>query len=322
MQHFSAQRIAELLTYRALADAVAAALVDDRVAAPSRWHLPSSQRAPDATLIMPAWRRGGLSVFKVVTVRSANAVRGLPTVQGISLIFDEPSGAPIATIDATALTPWRTAATALLAARYLARPGSAVLLMVGSGAMADHLIRAYAAEFPLREILIWSRTEAHARRLAIEVGAVIANSQVRAVTNLDDAVGQADIISCATLAKEGLVAGTRVRAGTHVALVGAFTPDMRESDDELIKRAEIYVDTRAGALKEAGDLVQPLRTGVISIDHIRGELADLIREAPRLNRGNDAAITLFKSVGHGIEDLAAAEMLLATAATRTVSRET
>jgi len=319
MQHFSAPRIAELLTYRTLADAIAAAFVDDTVAAPPRLHFPAGQQSPDATLIMPAWRRGGLGVVKVVTVRSGNAVRALPTVQGVALIFDEASGAPIATVDATALTRWRTAATALLAARYLARPESAVLLTVGSGAMAGHLIQAYSAEFPLREILIWSRTEAHARRLAIEVGAVVASSAVNAVTNLDDAVGQADIISCATLAKEGLVAGTRVRSGTHVDLVGAFTPDMRESDDELIKRAEIYVDTRAGALKEAGDLVQPLRTGVISIDHIRGELGDLVRSAPRRE---DSAITLFKSVGHGIEDLAAVELLLATAAARTVSRET
>ena len=114
------------------------------VTAPPRLHFPAGQQSPDATLIMPAWRRGGLAVVKVVTVRSGNAVRALPTVQGISLIFDEASGAPIATVDATALTRWRTAATSLLAARYLARPESAVLLMVGSGAMAGHLIQAYS----------------------------------------------------------------------------------------------------------------------------------------------------------------------------------
>ena len=154
MQHFSAQRITELLTYGTLADAIAVAFAKSDITAPPRWHLPSGQQAADATLIMPAWQRGGLVVCKVVTVRAGNAVRGLPTVQGIMLIFDEPSGAPIASVDATELTRWRTAATSLLAARYLARPESAVLLMVGSGAMARHLIHAYVEEFTLRGILI------------------------------------------------------------------------------------------------------------------------------------------------------------------------
>ena len=141
-------------------------------------------------------------------------------------------------------------------------------------------------------------------------------------TNLQAAAGQADIISCATLAQRSLIAGAWVRPGTHIDLVGAFTPSMRESDDELIKRAEVYVDTRAGALQEAGDLVQPLRAGVISLDHIRGDLADLTRDRAGSRRGNTAGITLFKSVGHAIEDLAAAELLLRGSLATTVSRET
>src|SRR5262245_60551543 len=122
MRHFAASRIGKLLSYSALADAIGAAFAADAITAPSRMHLHSDVGTQDAVLIMPAWRRNGLGVVKLVTVRSANAARGLPTVQGVSLLFDEASGVPLATVDATALTRWRTAATSLLAARYLARP--------------------------------------------------------------------------------------------------------------------------------------------------------------------------------------------------------
>ena len=321
MQHFSAERIAALLTYAGLADAIGAALTDDAVIAPPRWHLHSESQGRDALLIMPAWRRRGLGVVKVVTVRADNAVRNQATVQGLSVLFDEASGTPLATADATALTRWRTAATSLLAARYLARPASSVMVMVGSGAMANHLPRAYCSEFPLTEILIWSRTPAHARRLADTID-LPRSVQVAPVTDLQSAIRRADIVSCATLAEGPLVCGAWVKSGAHVDLVGAFKPTMRESDDTLIERAEIYVDTRAGALTEAGDLVQPLRAGVIGESAILGELADLIRSGPRGGRNSETAVTLFKSVGHSIEDLAAAECVVSAAGAWGVSRET
>lgn len=320
MQHYSASRIEELLTYSRLADAIGAAFLDDRIVAPTRLHLQTGESTQDALLIMPAWRRGGLGVVKVVTVRAANIPRSLPSVQGVSLLFDEASGTPVATLDATALTRWRTAATSLLAARHLARHTSTVLAMLGSGAVAGHLIRAYASEFPLRTVLIWSRTEAHARRLAmnLELGEGV---DVVATKDRESAARQADIICCATMAEAALVCGAWVKPGTHVDLVGAFTPQMRESDDVLMRRADIYVDTRAGALKEAGDLVQPLRAGVISASDIRGELADIVRSTCPLRR-EESSITVFKSVGHSIEDLAAAELLVASAHAEVVSRET
>ena len=321
MQHFSAERIAALLTYAGLADAIGAALTDDAVVAPQRWHLHSESQGQDALLIMPAWRRQGLGVVKVVTVRADNAVRSQPTVQGISLLFDEVSGTPLATVDATALTRWRTAATSLLAARYLARPASSVMVMVGSGAMANHLLHAYCSEFPLTEILIWSRTPAHAHRLADTI-VLPGPLHVAAVTDLQSAIGCADIVSCATMAERPLVCGAWVKSGAHVDLVGAFKPTMRESDDALIERAEIYVDTRAGALTEAGDLVQPMRAGVIAESAILGELADLVRRGPHGGRNSETSVTLFKSVGHSIEDLAAAERLVSAAGALGVSRET
>ena len=319
MQHFSAERIEELLTYTKLADAIGAAIADDTIVAPKRWHLCDGGQAQRALLIMPAWRPRRIGIVKSVTVRPENAARGLATVQGISMLFDESSGAPLATVDATALTRWRTAATSLLASRYLARPESAILVMVGSGAMANHLPRALCSEFPLSEVLVWSRTFAHAQRLAgtIRLPAVV---NVGAVADLEGAVRRADIISCATMAESPLVHGAWLKSGTHVDLVGAFQPTMRESDDALIKRAQIFVDTREGTLIEAGDLVQPLRAGVIEESAILGELKDLVRHG-RPRGCNTDAVTVFKSVGHAIEDLAAAELLLQTAAAD-VSRET
>ena len=321
MQHYSATRIEELLGYSKLADAIRAAFLDATIMAPQRMHLPMGESTQDVVLIMPAWRRGGLGVVKVVTVRAANVLRSLPSVQGVSLLFDEASGKPVATVDATALTRWRTAATSLLGARYLARPRSTVLTMLGSGAVAGHLIRAYASEFPLHTVLIWSRTEAHAQRLATNLG-LDRHVNIEITTDRENAVRQADIISCATLSETALVCGRWVKPGAHVDLVGAFTPRMRESDDALMKIAGIYVDTRAGALKEAGDLVQPLSAGVISASDILGELAEMVRHNPGQLRPNDRSITVFKSVGHSIEDLAAAELLISAANAAGVSRET
>jgi ornithine cyclodeaminase len=321
MQHYSAAQIERLLSYGKLADAIGAAFLDARISAPARMHLQTGESPQDVVLIMPAWRRGGLGVVKVVTVRAENILRSLPSVQGVSLLFDEASGAPVATLDATALTRWRTAATSLLAARYLARPESSALTMLGSGAVAGHLVRAYASEFSLREVLIWSRTQAHARRLA---GSLALGADVNIVTTTDreSAVRRADIVCCATMAETALVSGALVKPGAHVDLVGAFTPQMRESDDALMRIADIYVDTREGALKEAGDLVQPLRAGVISASDIRGELVDLVQRVPGRQRPHATTITVFKSVGHSIEDLAAAELLIAAANAAGVSRET
>ena len=320
MQHYSATSIEDRLTYSKLADAIRAAFLDATITAPTRMHLQSGDSAQDAVLVMPAWRRGGLGVVKVVTVRPANALRNMPSVQGTALLFDEASGVPVATVDATALTRWRTAATSLLAARYLARPTSTVLAMFGSGAMARHLIHAYASEFPLRTVLIWSRSEDHARRLATKLE-LPQSVDIVVTTDRESAGRQAHIISCATMAEAALVGGSWVQPGTHVDLVGAFTPHMRESDDRLVECAQIYVDTRAAALKEAGDLVQPLRAGVISASDILGELADIVR-GPFPLRRTDTAITVFKSVGHSIEDLAAAELLIGAAGSVGVSRET
>jgi ornithine cyclodeaminase len=178
--------------------------------------------------------------------------------------------------------------------------------MVGTGALAPHLVRAHCAARPIKRVAIWGRNPAQARATAAMIG--LAGVTVSAAENLEHAVAQADIISCATLASEPLIHGRWLGPGQHLDLVGGFTPAMREADDEAVRRAAVYVDTRGGAMKEAGDIVQPLKSGALEAEAIRGDLFDLCRgTAP--GRTKAAAITFFKSVGTALEDLAAAQLV-------------
>jgi alanine dehydrogenase len=288
---------------------------------PTRHHhsikLPLGPGSVDATLLlMPAWTAGpsGRIGVKVVTVFPDNGKRSLPSIYGQYLLLDGSTGATLALLDGTMLTKRRTACASGLASRYLSRPDSSKLLMVGTGALAPELIRVHAKVRPIRQVAIWGRTPAHAetraRDLAASLPAALGRPiAVRAVADRKAAVAEADIVCCATLSKAPLVEGDWLREGQHLDLVGAYTPQMRESDDRTVWRARVYVDTRAGALKEGGDIVQPLANGTIEEDDIVGDLFELARgqQTGRLP-GDGTSITLFKSVGAALEDLAAAEL--------------
>jgi alanine dehydrogenase len=271
-------------------------------------HLPAG-----TLLLMPAWSSRHVGV-KLVTVFPDNVLRSLPSVFGQYMLLDGATGQPIALLDGTMLTKRRTACASGLAARYLARHDAGRLLMIGTGALAPHLVRVHAKVRPIREVMIWGRrpseAEALARRLGASLPAALGRPVgVRAVADRKAAAAEADIISCATLSKEPLVEGDWLREGQHIDLVGAYTPEMRESDDRAVWRARVYVDTRQGALKEAGDIVQPIANGTIDQDDVIADLFELTRgqQTGRL-AGDTASITLFKSVGTALEDLAAAEL--------------
>ncbi|WP_374443706.1 ornithine cyclodeaminase family protein [Stella sp.] len=276
---------------------------------PLRHHHPIPQPAGrDAMLLlMPAWSRGGAVGIKIVTVYPDNGRRGLPAVIGTYLLLDGATGAPRAVIDGSTLTVRRTAAASALAASRLARTDARRLVIVGTGALAPHLVRAHAAVRPIREVAVWGRrreaAEALAGRLAAE------GFDARPTADLAGAVRTADIVSCATLANEPLVRGEWLPPGCHLDLVGGFTPTMREADDEAVRRARIFVDTREGALHEAGDLVQPIAAGIVSAADVVGDLFDLARGTVPGRESQDE-ITYFKSVGTALEDLAAAELLV------------
>jgi ornithine cyclodeaminase len=288
---------------------------------PTRHHhaikSPLGRDSADAMLLlMPAWTVGpsGRIGVKVVTVFPDNGKRSLPSIYGQYLLLDGRTGAPIASLDGTTLTKRRTACASGLASRYLSRADASRLLMIGTGALAPQLVRVHAKVRPIRDVMIWGRrlerAEALARELAESLPADLRRSVgVTVAADRREAVGWADIVSCATLSREPLVEGDWLREGQHLDLVGAYTPQMRESDDAAAWRARIYVDTRAGALKEGGDVVQPLANGTIDEDDIIADLFDLARgqQTGRLP-GDVTTITLFKSVGAALEDLAAAEL--------------
>jgi ornithine cyclodeaminase len=240
-----------------------------------------------------------------VTIFPDNDAQGLPSVMGAYLLLDGKTGAPIALIDGPMLTVKRTAAASALASSYLSRPDCERFLMIGTGSLAPYLIMAHASVRPICNVLIWGRSPDKAARLAKRLDRP--DFRVAATADLEAAVRGAHVISCATLSKDPLVRGDWLQPGQHLDLVGAFRPDMRESDDTAIRRARVFVDTRDGALAEAGDIVQPIESGVLDRDDVAGDLFDLTR-GERAGRRFYDQITLFKSVGTALEDLAAAEL--------------
>lgn len=309
LRFYSAEQVHAALDWQRLAAALA-----DAFATGVQVPLRHAHRLGDADtlLLMPAWRDGagaggGLGV-KVVTVMPGNAARGAATVNALYLLLDRATGEPRAVIDGEALTLRRTAAASALAARHLARADSTNLLVVGAGKLAPYLARAHYALRPrLARVRIWGKRADAAQTLAQRLRDE--GLPVEAVGDLESAVRDAHIVSCATTATAPIVHGAWLAPGTHLDLVGGFTRAMREADDAAVARARVFVDTYAGALAEAGDLAVPLESGVIERMQIEAELAELVRGDKPGRRGGDE-ITLFKSVGTALEDLAAAELVV------------
>jgi ornithine cyclodeaminase len=276
--------------------------------APVRHHhaVPRPGQDPAVLLLMPAWQEGAVTGVKLVHIASGNDARGLPSVQGVYVLFDGPTGTPLAVMDGTALTVRRTAAASALAASFLAREDARVLVMVGTGGMAPHLVRAHAAVRPIAEVRLWNRSRPRAETLAAALAGE--GFAVAVADDLEAAVRVADIVSCATMSKAPLVRGAWLKPGAHVDLVGAFTPEMRESDDEVMRRGEVFVDTLEGALAEAGDILLAIASGALVRERIRADLHGLCA-GRHPGRSDPAAITVFKSVGTALEDLVAARLV-------------
>jgi ornithine cyclodeaminase len=267
---------------------------------PPRFHgdLPGGDDAK--LLVMPSWSGRDAIGVKVITVNPANVVYGRPTIDGVYILLDGQTGQTLAVMSARALTALRTAAVCALAASVLSRQGSKTLLMIGTGALVPHLICAYLSVRPLERVVLWGRDPQKARALATRLSSLPVELCVAA--DLPTALGSADIISSATLARSPLVRGGLVAPGTHVDLVGSFTPAMREADSELFRRGRLVVDS-ASALLESGDLIAPLAEGIIVGP--TPDLTALLRD-PSIGRTDEAQITIFKSVGTGLADLATA----------------
>lgn len=309
MQFFDAAAVRAGLPWPRLLAAIDEALRSE-VHAPLRVnHAIDVPGLPAASLLlMPAWRTGRHIGVKLVTVFPGNATRAERSVAAVYVLFDASNGVPIATLDGEELTARRTAGASAYAAQRLARRDARRLLMVGAGRLSRGLIDAHRHVRPIDHVLIWSRTAAHAEAKAAEC--VRDGIFAQATTDLEAAVAAADIVSCATLATSPLVLGRWLKTGTHVDLVGAYQRSMRETDDDAMRRADcIVVDNRESALAEGGDVVQALASGAIALENVAADLRDLARGA-HPGRTRDDQVTVFKSVGFALEDLAAAEAIV------------
>lgn len=317
MRVFDAGQVREHLPFSLLVPALRAAFARGA-------HVPA--RTPVAlqdgcsALLMPAWREGtpeqpeGRFAVKTVTIAPANGARGLPGVHAVVTLFSARTGVPLAVLDGSEITARRTAAASALAADYLAREDARTLLLVGSGRIAALMPEALRSVRPdLARVRVWNHRRAGAEQLAATLRGQgwDAAAVGPAAAELAAAVARADIVSAATLSQHALVPGAALAAGAHVDLIGSFTPTMREADGACFARARVWVDTPE-ALAKAGCVLQAVAEGAFDAAAMQGTLADLC-QGRVTGRAGPGEITLFKSVGTALEDLAAAELVLAQA---------
>lgn len=303
MKLITISQINEALRHKELINALETAFREE-FEMPNRHHhfyrLSSGQE--NTLLLMPAWANGYMGIKQVISA-PANAQIGLPTIHGTYTLSNAATGQPLAVMDAAGLTAIRTACASALAAKYLARKNAKTLLVVGAGKVATQLIHAHLAINNYTEVLVWMRKPEAFQAFKNGLGDV--NVPVHLVDNLEIAVKTADVISCATLSNTPLIKGEWLRSGQHLDLVGSFKMNMREVDDEAVKKSSLFVDSKYGAVHESGELGIPLKNNIISQQDIRADIIELC-QGKHKGRENEEEITLFKSVGIAIEDLVAA----------------
>lgn len=269
--------------------------------------------------VMPAFMpRSGALGTKLVTVFGSNAAIGLPTHLATIVLLDPTTGALICVMDGRYITEARTAAVSAVSVKLLAREDAGVLAIIGTGVQARSHLEAIAHVRSLREVRVWSPTESHRERFA-EHARVLTAAPVRVASDARSAVAGADLIALTTASREPVVESSWIADGAHICAVGACRPDQREMSTELVRKATLFVDSRTGALAEAGDVVLPIKEGAFDATHIAAELGDVA--AGRMNgRSRSMEVTVFKSLGMAVEDLAAAHMAYQRAQARGIGR--
>ena len=308
MLTISAEQVNKALEFSKLIPALGSAFASD-ICVPPRLHfdMENPKASRETTLLMmPAWISGDVAGVKLVTVAPDNGQKGLPSIQGNYLLFDIDTGSIKAMMDAPSLTAKRTAAASALASQFMSREDSETLLVVGTGTLAPQLIAAHATVRPIKKVYVWGRSLDKAKVVCQQVKMLDVDCQP--IDDLETYARQADIISCATLSQEPLIFGKWLQPGQHLDMVGAYRPDMREMDDDCLMGSRIFVDNFESAVRETGDLTIPITNGVISKEDIEADLFALAKGDYDIKR-KASDITVFKSVGHALEDLAAAKLV-------------
>ena len=308
MKVYDRENVASSLQYGILIEALRKAF-SSKITAPERvQHTIKNKNGSDATLLlMPAWKIGEHIGIKIVSVFPENTTNKMNAVHANYFLMNAYDGKLVAVMDGTELTLRRTACASALAADYLVNKNVDTLLMIGTGNLAPHMIKAHCVVRNYSRILIWGRNEEKAERLALSLN--IKDKEILAKNDIKEALNVADVISCATLTQKPLIMGDWIKPGQHLDLVGAFTPDMAEADSKAIAKSKVVVDTYEGALSESGELINALKEGRIKKEHILSDLRELVLEEKNIRKDSND-ITLFKSVGTALEDLAAAELVI------------
>jgi alanine dehydrogenase len=304
---YGPEQVAALLPWGPLIAAIEQVVVEEGAVSPERTvhTVPDGDGNDGAFLLKPGWVAGDVIAVKAVTFFPNNGAIGFPTINAGVLLFSGTNGTFLGACDGNELTTRRTAAASAVAAKRLARPDAHRLLVVGTGALAPMTAQAHASVRSYESVEIWGRDADKGRRVVEQLSEVGLRATV--CTDLDDAVSQASVISCVTGSTAPLVKGALLLPGTHVDLIGAFTPKMRETDDDVVRRSTVFVDTYADAVL-AGDLAQPLESGLLHTEDLAADLRELVG-GKHPGRTSDHEITMFKSAGFALEDVAAARLI-------------
>lgn len=311
MKILNAERVAKCLDYEALIEALRSELTGTG-SSPSRMRLETGS-ADDRKLLLvkPAWD-DDVAIIKLLTLNEMNRKTVVPFIQGVIVVFDQATGTPSCIMDARELTCRRTAAASALAADYLAAPEAEVLTLIGTGTLAPHMALAHAVNRPIRRVNVFGRSPEKAEATAKAIRSANPTISARVAAGLPEAVGEAQIVCAATSSSTPVVRGAWISNGAHIDLVGSYRPDARESDDAAIGMARVFVDDRAAAMREAGDILIPLEKGVISQSNVVGDLTELCGGVVQ-GRISENEVTAFKSVGMALEDLIAVKLVIGNA---------
>jgi ornithine cyclodeaminase/alanine dehydrogenase-like protein (mu-crystallin family) len=310
MEMIDAKRVHELLDFDGLIAALRTAHMGGMPKKSDRiiYQEPNPEGQPDIFIILPAWEPGEGILAKMVTSFPNNKERhGLPTVNSIYVFINGQTGAVEAIVDGEAMIFRKTSSDSAFGSSLLSRPDAENFLMVGAGGLAPYLVEAHLTARPgIKRISIWNRTASNAEALVRKLAGQGITAEV--VVDLDAAVADADIISSATMASSPHIKGRLLKPGAHIDLVGSFTPEMREADDDVLRRATIFVDHRQ-TTERSGEFLGPFERGIITLDDVKADLFELCQgKAP--GRQSDTEITMMKNGGGSHMDYYVAKYLM------------
>jgi 1-pyrroline-2-carboxylate reductase [NAD(P)H] len=304
MKIISAEEVHAALKYPALIDDLQEAFSKPFTMPPRKvFLLDESEDNHDAFALLPSWNDAVIGVKAFTYFPSPDP--GYQSLYSKIMLFDRQHGNPLALVDGTSVTFWRTAGISGLASRLLSRENSETLLLLGTGNLSTYIIRAQASVRPLKRVLVWGRTPANAEKVVNQMSAELSGIEFSAVNDLQDACGQADIVVSATASHEPLVKGDWITAGTHTDFIGNHHATKRECDTALVVKSKVFADSRDNCFREAGEVLVPISEGAITEDHVVGQLTEMCSGTVPL-RTNDQEITLFKSIGMALSDLVGA----------------